>query len=412
MINQILAIQNCGPSGTTLIQSLLDGHPDIISLPGLHGQQLLVFWKKYKHLEKTALLQQFQGEFYFYYEPSAVPNDLGLRELGEHRNELALINKITFLNNLEAQWQTSTFISSKLFITSIYLAYHQALGKKTSKNPYILYPIHSLKKEYAEILVNDFDTVKFLHMVREPIQSIGSAAKHINKYEHWDHHYLLSCISAQMISDFTLHVGPHPVHGMKPYFKDMQNGSIQSRALKLEDLHAHPKESLLKIGQWLNISWDDCLLHSTFNGKSWHNRPESIRQSGIGQQVISQKHADILPSFDRYRFQHLADQFNNHFGYSNHLGVKTNKLHRLGLSLLLLLPFRMELLRDRWNRQLRHFRMGKNRRRLTKYIPSVLDKPLIIAKNLRHYVKCRYQWLLPPILKNRHNTQSDYVELL
>jgi hypothetical protein len=411
MINKILAIQNCGPSGTTLMQSLLDGHPDIISLPGLHGQQLLVFWDKYQHLARDAFFQQFQTEFYHYYEPAAVPNDLGLRELGDHKNELALIDKTAFLNNLAAQWQSSPFISSKLFVTSVYLAYHQTLGRTVSDNAYLLYPIHSLKKKYASILVNDFDTVKFLHMVREPLQSIGSAAKHINKYEHWDHHYLLSCISAQMVSDFTLHVGPHPVHGMKPYFKDTPDGRIQSRALKLETLHADPKASMQKLCDWLNMAWHDNLLHSTFNGKSWHNRPESIRQSGTGQAVLAQKHADILPSFDRYRFEHLIASFNNHFGYENNPTVKTNTLTRLTMAAAMLLPFKMELLRDRWKRQLDSFRARKARRRLTKYIPNFIDKPIIIARNTYHYLACRWLWLLPPMLK-QNKTTLNYVELL
>lgn len=411
MIEKILAIQNCGPSGTTLLQSLLDGHPDIITLPGLHAQQLLVFWSKYQHLQREALFTQFTLEFYTYYEPNAVPNDLGLRELGEHRNQLAIVDKSLFLDGLRKRWEGQEHISSKTFVTSVFLAYHEAIGRQIKPDAYILYPIHSLKKEYAALLIQDFKCVRFLHTVREPLQSIGSAAKHINKYEHWDHHYLLACISAQMISDFTLHVGPHVVHGMQPYFKDTPDGRVQSRALKLEDIHANPQASLLKICHWLGIAWNDCLLLSTFNGLSWHNRPESIRQSGTGQQVLQQKHTDILPPFDRYRFELLSTSFKSHFGYG-HTQITLTLAKKLQLSLLMLVPFRMELLRDRWKRQLGQFRDKKIKRRLTKYIPDAFDKPIIITRNLVKYIECRLKWLLPPIFQSSTANTINYVEKL
>ena len=42
--NRVIGIQCYGTSGTTLMHSLLDNHPSIISLPFLHGRDLYTLW--------------------------------------------------------------------------------------------------------------------------------------------------------------------------------------------------------------------------------------------------------------------------------------------------------------------------------------------------------------------------------
>ena len=42
--NKVIGIQCYGTSGTTLMHSLLDNHPDILSLPYLHARDLYTLW--------------------------------------------------------------------------------------------------------------------------------------------------------------------------------------------------------------------------------------------------------------------------------------------------------------------------------------------------------------------------------
>lgn len=45
-IKYIIAIQNNGSSGSTLLHSLLDNHPRILSLPMLWGNEFYSVWNK------------------------------------------------------------------------------------------------------------------------------------------------------------------------------------------------------------------------------------------------------------------------------------------------------------------------------------------------------------------------------
>lgn len=396
MVNKILAVQNCGPSGTTLLQSLLDNHPQILSLPGLHGQTLLIFWEHFWPLSKSDFLKKFLDDYAFYFEPDKVTNLLGLRELGQQKNEIAHVDKDLFIQYLTEELQSSEQIIRKEFITAVYVAYNKSLGRNIPEDPYILYPIHCLPERYAKYLVEDFATVRFLHTVREPVQSIGSLAKHINKNDDWNQHYLLSCVTAQMFRDHTIHVGPHTAYGMQAYVADTANGAVQSRAVRLEDIHQHHQQTLTKICNWLQIPWSDVLTESTYDGKIWHNRPESIRQTGIGTQVIKQQHNDILSAFDVQRLHYLASAFQLHYGYTT---KKTPMLLKVLMPLLMYFPFKMECTLARFNKRSLWLK-AKNHSRYMSLLKN-------IKYHLFQYLICRLRWLKPAGQKN-----INFVSLL
>lgn len=385
MVNKVLAIQNCGPSGTTLLQSLFDGHPQVLSLPALHGQQLLIYWDHYagprKEFEKQDLYNRFIGDFAYFFDSSKMDNGLGLMDMGPNHDEQAYVDKQSFESYLQAEWEGLEKVSRKQFVSSVFKAYNKALGRTVDETGYLLYPIHCLPRKYALWLVEDFSEVKFLHTVREPIQSIGSLAKHINKNPGWNNHYLLTCVTAQMLCDTAIHVGKRIAYGMKPYIQDNENTLVQSRAIKLEDIHQDTKTTLTRVCDWLNLSWSDRLLESTFNGKLWHNRPESIRQAGVGSQTISQQHEDLLSAFDKLRLHYLTIPFKEYFGYQY---VSVPRYMPYLMPFLIFLPFKMESL--------------INRKRRGHFI---------------QYMKCRLRWFIPAwknVLSKKYT--ATFVKLL
>lgn len=401
IFEKILAVQNYGASGTLLIQSLLDSHPQIISLPALNGQRLLYFWKNYSHLNKEQMLAQFIQEYDYWFDPKQDSSDLGLTNLGPNKDEKASVDKSTFIRNVYELWSQYQPLDCKKFISSVYSAYNACLNRSFSPDAWLLYPIHSLPKERALDLVQHFSKVYVLHMHRDPIQNIGSGAKHINYHPHWQYKYLLHCTTSQILDDFVIHVAEYHVHGLYPYFHDSVDGSLQSRSVRLEDVHKHPKETLTHICQWLNIQWNDCLLQSTFDNKTWHNRVESVKQTGIGLQVISQKHNEVLSYFDKYRLQILAMPILMHLGYRKKLPF-LYKMKKLILPFLLLFPFKMELNFKRYRTQIKKLNAIKDVNELkkereilsSKYGHKFLNSKLfnvflIISYNLKNYINCR-----------------------
>ena len=295
------------------------------------------------------------------------------------------------------------------YLTAVYRAYHECLGRPYSESSYILYPIHSLNKRFAKIIVDNFECVRFLYTIREPVQAIGSAAKHINKDRAWDHLHLLSCIAAQMVCDFTIHVGPHDVYGMRPYFEDTKNFHIRNKAIRLEDVHRSTREVMEKICAWLDIPWNDNLLKSTFNGLTWHNRPESIRQSGVGAETIKQNHTDILTKLDKYRFKLLTMKFSQHYQYQT---TSLSSFKKMILLFLIFLPFRMENLADRKARKNELLNSKKQSTRFLKHLPAVGNDVYLKLLNIKNGLHCRMKWIIPAILGKNEAVKANYVELL
>lgn len=378
-MDKIFAVQNCGISGTVFLQSLFDGHPKILSMPALTAQTLLMFWERNWNFDRSVIIENFLVDFDFLFQVTPYAQSFGLSDLGINQNENACVDQSSFLSHLtqQSEWISEPILSRKNFIISIFKAYNLTIGRAIDDDGYILYPIHCLPKKYADELVEDFSEVKFLHMMREPIQNVGSMASHISKNSQWSHNYLLSCSVSQMFLDYTIHVGYRRAHGLVPYVSD--NEKSTTRALKLEDVHKDAKNSLLKICKWLKISWDDCLLQSTFNGKLWHNRPETIRQTGIGSKTIAQKHENLMSQFDRARLSILSKKYNHYYGYQNQSN-HNSFLIKLLMPILIWVPFRMEFFQGH------------------------------IHERLRDYVVCRFKYLLPAWLKTF--TKKRYIELL
>jgi hypothetical protein len=119
-------------------------------------------------------------------------------------------------------------------------------------------------------------------MIREPIQNAGSLSKHIFGITYRRMVYVspLRSVVVQIISnnEMMTHFGLPGVslNGKTPYFPDGKK--VESRAVKLEDIHENGKDVMKKISSWLDIYWDDCLLKSTVMSLLWHNRRESIKQ--------------------------------------------------------------------------------------------------------------------------------------
>ena len=142
-----------------------------------------------------------------------------------------------------------------------------------------------------------------------------------------------------------------PLNGKTPYIEDSER--VESRYVKLEDIHKNGKEVMLNIISWMNIDWHDCLTKSTVMGLLWHNRRESIKQSGLSEKgVISQKHDAYLSNFDKKRLGILLRPENSHFGY----GVDENKYPVFITAIYMFLPFRMEFSKIRIRLQFRFIR--------------------------------------------------------
>lgn len=355
LIRGVIAVQNYGVSGSTLLQSLLDEHPEVVSIPGLYAQQLYPFYDQCGHLPFQELANAFRERFGFFFDREKAltdpnPLSLGLHQMGPNRDEPLLVDMMEFFDALgdhyrphEAEPQETR---RRHFIVAAFLAYHAARAQKRplAGQVWILYPIHSLPLRYAQWMRADFEQHRIIHMVRDPLRNLASTMRFTaSKPEWWIFDGLQRAV-AQILTDHQIFAEITRVNGYRPFFDDNE---IPSVAIRLEDLHENPKPVMLALVAWIGIAWDECLLHSTFAGKQWWNRPESKRVSGTDPSMNHRPIDDMLSARDRFILAPLLCRQYRAWGY----GKPASRLQLLLHAPLLLLPLSRETPDDNMRRR-------------------------------------------------------------
>ncbi|MDP1574213.1 MAG: sulfotransferase [Coxiellaceae bacterium] len=328
-IDEVLAIVFLGRSGSVFLGSLLDNHPQVIMLPGTQLAFYDFFWEKYSGLSNVEnLVNTFCAYFSSFFDVHAFsplslgtqPSlDLGFSSMGEDRNEKVEIDKEKFKKIMYCILSKISHVNKKNFFQAIHVAYtiSNDNSSRLDKNrlPLIVYQLHMNWENLVTSLVSDFPKTKFIHMIREPFQTVGSHFKHTN-------------YRANVMNYFYRDAFPYA-----------ENSA--SKAIKLEDLHTQPTEVMKKISDWINIGWSDSLMESTFNGKKWWNLKDVEQVSGFNKVIISKNHSSLYYKFDKYRLEILYSKRFKLWGYSSKTYSKLD--HFIALPLLLF-PFKMEII--------------------------------------------------------------------
>jgi hypothetical protein len=337
-IRGLVAVQNYGVSGSTFLQSLLDDHPEIVSLPGLYALPLYPFFEEHGHLPFPELVKALFARFPYWFDREfALTNDnavgLGLHQMGPNRDAPLVVDMMEFLENFETLYGPHAALPAharrKHFIAGVFLAYHAARPqpRPLADAVWILYPIHSLQHTYAQQMREDFAKFHIIHTVREPLRNLGSMMRLAASKSDWWMFDGLQRGLAQILNDYQMFAEIHRVNGYRPYFP---TDEVPAAAIKLEDLHAYPKALMAALARWLEINWDDCLLQSTFNGMQWWNRPESKRVSGFDKEIPSHSYSEFVSARDRFILTPLLRRQYRAWGYEKPASR---------LALLLHLPF-------------------------------------------------------------------------
>lgn len=330
-IKGIINIQNNGGSGTLLLQSLFDGHPQIISLPALYSREIFAFWDE--SLNKSdikKLVDEFVADprhayWFVVDEKYKAASGNGLYAMGLNQNENVIINQDVFCSHLISILEKSPQITRKVFFEGTHIAYALTCNLKLSDEVYILFPFHSNPPKIANYIIEDFSDVKFIHMVREPIKCQDSGVK-----------FELSYGGGRPLlwSSWLYDWGCRAI---------VDESKAKSIAVKLEDLHKFPKETMMSLFKWLQIDWNDCLMQSTFGRKKWWNRTGSIRQSGFGEATIKNELC-FISKLDEIRLNLLFYGWKKRWKYPLQDYVEKKWFFYLNYYFLMLLPFKQEFL--------------------------------------------------------------------
>jgi tetratricopeptide (TPR) repeat protein len=315
--NKVVSLVHFGRSGTGLLHSLIDAHPEVSALPSIYFSEFFnhATWEKIVVDGWDGMIDRFIAIYEVLFDASArspiettsqkyinyLGQKDGMAHLGDQRNEVLRVNKALFREELERLMKVHNHLDALAFFRLIHVAYNKSVNDHNHKS-LIFYHIHN-PDTYAKLnFAQSAPHVNWVIMVREPIQACESwvrSSVHDNKY--------IGVVSKIVTMLYEL---DNVVY--------QQQNAI---GLRLEDLKKSPKKTIPALCDWLGIKETESLYEMTAQGKKWWGDPGSpdFKKDGMepfGKTSIERTLGSIFTENDQFILRTLFYPFSVRFGYA------------------------------------------------------------------------------------------------
>lgn len=338
-----------GRAASFFLHSLVDGHPEISTTPGvyLQGWFSQEAWECFKpNYDDKNWRYELTQKILTHYEPLFDANSKkdvfgspfgntdwlakhsGFANMGSKGNEVFKIDKETFRDVFGLALQDITSVSKKSVFELINWSFSASVhGKRkvedlTGRD--IFYHIHKPSIGELTSFLNFYPTSKLLYIVRHPLQGMESwMLTYKNMLDNLQKNTFRECKKRQK---GTLEIDPlleawsrfiSPIQMMFYVLFIPSTLRNESRAVRLEDLKRKPNQTVKKIADWLEISDHEALLESSFCGyEYWGPTSNSSGLiTGFDPKPLNAKIGRILGKRDLEIFTILFWPVMKGFGY-------------------------------------------------------------------------------------------------
>lgn len=344
---KVFALIHFGRSGTGLLHSLIDSHPNVATLPSIYLARFFdeFTWDEISDPDITKLLRNFISKFEFLFDSSSdVPfverslnlvQNIGASEgltcLGDNKDEVLYTDAERFYEYALTEIQKIGFVNPRIFFEVIHDAFDRANEIEYSKQA-ILYHIHNPDLYTTLNFVSEVKNTKFIIMVREPLQSCESWCG--DDFEELNYTEIVNKI-VTMLTTFDL-----------PVLQDHE-----CLIIRLEDLKLYPERTLRSLAEKMDIEFDKCLFEMTVVGKKWWGDPSSPNYASDGMKPfglspITQKVGTFFSSNDQEKLKILFYEMRKICGYADlsESKVVASKLKDIEASIDTLFDFEVDLM--------------------------------------------------------------------
>ena len=273
---QIVYLSNHGSSGNTFFLSLLDGHTQILNLPGYIDFNFI--FRKERNFRDY--LDAFTDSNPFFFDTTKMKNysknHQGLFFLGENCDEGIKIDRDLF-TKLYLEFTKNIPLSEKNIILALYYAYAKSINKEINKVKYLI--IYAYDHQNTIRFINRIGNGDVIVLSRNLFNNyISFEKKLITKLD------LRNLHSNEILND-NMNYLYNTSKNVTPLIKAKVNFSI----IRIEDLHNEPEKVMKKFCLLIKINYDLSLLESSFGGKkynghSWdHDQKKLKKFSGFNK---------------------------------------------------------------------------------------------------------------------------------
>ncbi len=309
-----------GRSGSLLLQTLLDNHPEIILIP-----KIIYYYFEWEKINKTPdnPIELITNFLTMESINAGWSYDI---ELGVNKNETYDLQPEKFSEIILKILKHFTIINRKTFFLAIHFAYALLHNQNITKIKCIflhhhlldLFPKHKYfsptcikqilsdyflqKNTFFSQIFLDFPQAKLIVSVREPFESYFSF---LNTIKRKDSYF------SSIRFFITLHYLVFSYHSfINQQFINKKNIKI----VKFEDLHLKTENIMKDIAEFIGVSFNPTLFESTIDGKLWWGKPVNDI-NGTNQNLKTDMWKEGLDIGSKYLCQLLFKNIVINLGY-------------------------------------------------------------------------------------------------
>jgi len=260
---KILLLVAGSRSGSDFLQSLLDGHSQILQFPGK-----LPTDNNFNEMLNLKDLNKIPEKFinlYPYFFNSKLDKIEGYNRLGKKRNKFFKVNKEKFIKNFIKLSNNKRDLTKLNILKNLHIAYNLTKKKKKQKAEIIF--IHTHQISYAKNFIKfmSIKNISIIHTMRNPLSAINSPVKNWLNYQNGKHFFPTSL-------DFHLDLIFNGITKLVSLRKKIF-------IVQLEKLHREHKKVMLDFCRIFKIKYEKCLKKSTFFNLQW--RSDAVSKKGV-----------------------------------------------------------------------------------------------------------------------------------
>jgi hypothetical protein len=334
-MNRAVAVCHWGSSGSFLLASFLDGHPDVVLMPMLFSRSIYPFFQECGFLSLWEKLIAYPA-----YSAAKMPyGDFFLQDshadgavyAGDYYAAVHALFDI--YGDRPAEW-----LDARLrFFQFVHIAYAVAADRHVEdERPLIVYAQHDVNQELAKVFIEDFPDGQFIHTIRDPITSFDSwADKHLGKKK-------FTHDGRPDLANYFLDSAVPAIAELLAWDHGNLGMGTRSRAVRFEDLHLATETTMRRLADWLGLPYRACLLESTWNGKPYVVNAGGAPWCGPNPAKAQRSHKNLNWADRLMIFALLHDNFAAwNYPFPKLLRQRWTRLGVLAISWLL--PMKVEL---------------------------------------------------------------------
>ena len=291
-------------SGSLYLHSLLDGHPQIMTIPGVPELSPIINGSFDTAQQALNIFNNANIKFYDTSKMTLADlNTSGLHTLGKNADEGIITDRTLFKQYFFECIHNEEFTPRNI-IFSLYYAYAKSHEMDLNKKKVVLFHPHSVGRTLA--INNLFPDAKYLVTIRESVRGYHSRLQRMiekAKVRNIAHSHLgLLADDANNVYEF------------------LQN-NMTMRIIKVEDLAHHSKYIMIKLCEYLDIDYNITLEISSFGSKLYwganpnyksnkfmkkrHINPSSLKRKELLLFSIMNKELNQITHYDSVQLSYF-----------------------------------------------------------------------------------------------------------